>query len=63
MLIEFSCPFTRLCNDTAPPSLAMIMCEQVESVAATTTAWLFPVSYASLRTPFIAKMALATILH
>jgi hypothetical protein len=39
------------------------MCEQAESVAATTTAWLFPVSHASLLTPFIAKMALATILH
>jgi hypothetical protein len=43
--------------------LAVIMCEQAESVAATTTAWLFPVSHASLLTPFIVKMALATILH
>jgi hypothetical protein len=63
MLIGFSGSFTCLCNDTAPLSLAVIMCEQAEGAAATTTVWLPPVSGTPLLTPFIGKMALATILH
>src|SRR5919106_3892086 len=58
-----SCGFTCLCNDTVPPGLAVIMCEQAEGAAVTTTARLPPVSRAPLPTPFTEKMALATILQ
>ena len=63
MLLWFSSRFTCLCNDSAPLSPAVIICEQAESAAATTTTGLLPVSRASLPIPFIEKMALATILQ